>query len=114
KVQPHPARFEIGLFERPVVEEAIGLLGGRQGPQGGDLHSGEPRLGNGKDGDGPADFLHIDADGFARRDCAGDTALRVRHAEMQLSGPHWPNDQWSTVSVYVENPVGSIDGWLDT
>ena len=63
-VKAHAARLDIGFLERPVVEETICLLDGRQGMQGANLFRREGPFSNREERVAPISRFHIDTDGL--------------------------------------------------
>ena len=80
--QPHAARLDVGLLERPVLEEGAGLRLCRQGPQVAHLVGREVPPGDVL-AHGAIDALDIDADLVTARHGERDQAGRVREVEHQ-------------------------------
>jgi hypothetical protein len=83
QIEAETPGLQIGFFQRPVVEEALGRGGLRQPAQRFDLfRREEPK--RGRQRRHPTRHgLDIDADGLMPRHDAGDAAVGVRQAEMQ-------------------------------
>src|SRR6185503_1815376 len=81
--QAEPARLDVGLLQRPVVEEDLALLNVRQLAQVADLARREMTAGD-IVREVTADMFDINADLTANRHRARDQAFGVRDVEAQV------------------------------
>ena len=108
-LQAEPAGLDVGLLERPIVEEGVRARGGGQLRERFDLGRREVTLPL-VVGRAPAvDPLDVDADVALRRHRARHQAPRVGQVEAQRGGGRRERDLRTTVSCGAEAPLPGRD-----